>query len=88
MNFKRLELKEKETIKMDMKCSETHKLTHVHKKSGCRELFRKRTVIEGRRAPHAPGRPGMSEVLSAAHPPLAVQNSPQSWTGKVMTQDA
>lgn len=32
--------KEKEEIKMHMKCNETHRHTHVHKKSGCRELFR------------------------------------------------
>lgn len=36
--------KEKKAIKMHMKCNETYKHTHVHNKSGCRELFRMRTA--------------------------------------------
>lgn len=43
--------KEKEKIQMDMGCNKTYKQAHVHKTSGCREIFRKRTKIRREESP-------------------------------------
>lgn len=70
---------------MDMKCNETHKHTSMFTKKSATGNFSGRELCLRVQSPPC-SEPGLKEILLAAHPPPAVQNPTESWTGKVVTQ--
>ena len=65
---------------MDTNCNNTH--THVHQKNQLQRTSREESCDGGGEPTTQQARPG--DTFAA--PPPAVQNSSQSWTGKVVTQ--